>query len=159
MVSCFDHVGFLAPVETLAGLRSAAELAGFTQGHRAFPSTILAHELAQLAPLEIVRTTIFMARGAPVNGPSGGVEVFMPHTADEQMIRHWIRKGVGAHVAFRLKNQSQFTKVKELVGQEGFRVPAFMNGGTLTNPLVKLTALYVERRSDPPVRLEFCHYE
>lgn len=159
IVSGFDHVGFLAPMQALADLRTAAERAGFGPGHRAFPSTILARELAQLASRDAVPTTIFRSSGVSVNGTPGAVEVFMPGAVEAEVVRRWIREGVGAHIAFRLERRSRFTELIEAMEEEGFRIPAFMNGGTLTNPLVKLTAVYFDRRPDPPVRLEFCHYE
>lgn len=158
-VKQLDHVGFVAPAQALEHLSWAASTAGFNSGQQTFASTILARELGQCAGRHLVPTTIFKARGACTPSETMGVEVAMPRAIDAEVVRGWIREGIGTHVAFRIASPSHFGRLGRLMDEEGFRMPTFMNAGPLRNPREGLTAVYFDRGLEPDLRLEFYHYE
>lgn len=154
LVSGLDHVGLLARPRPLVDLRRATAAAGFDADHQSFPSVIVARELALLGGRESVPTTIFRSRGR-----AGWVEVFMPHATEPGTVDDWVEHGVGAHVALSLRRGARFGELVEAMEGEDFRIPGFMNGRELQNPVMKVTALYFDRVSDPALRLEFCDWE
>lgn len=159
LISELDHVGFMAPAESDAVIGPAARAAGFDVKQRTFPSTILARELGDLAGRGEVPTTIFKAQGELPGGAPGTVEVAIPHEVDDEIVRGWIRRGIGAHVAFRIESPSSFPDLKRMMESEGFRIPRSMNGEALRNPVEGVTAVFFDRRPARLLGLEFCHYD
>ena len=152
-----DHVGLVVPVESVAEASEIARAAGFDHWHSRFPSTILARELGALLGLAILPTTALKVCGPP--GPEGHarvVEIFMPH-AGEPIVRDWMRRGIGAHVAFSLRGLDALADARRVLEADGFRLPEFLRGGPLTNPVERITTIYF----DPPagagaLRVELC---
>jgi hypothetical protein len=159
LVSELDHVGFMAPVDSEAVIGPAARAAGFDMEQRTFPSTILARELGDLVGRGAVPTTIFKAQGELHLGARGVVEVAIPHDVDDEVVRAWIRRGIGAHVAFRIESPSYFPELRRLMESEGLRMPTFMNGEALRNPAEGVTTVFFDRRPVQLLGLEFCHYD
>jgi hypothetical protein len=153
-----DHVGFIASPDAASDLGHAARAAGFDAGQQVFRSTVLARELGEATGRGLVPTTIFKARGASPGDPPTGVEVAMPGAVEPEVVRGWIRKGIGEHIAFRVGSPSHFRTLGRLMEEEGFGVPAFMCGAPLTNPHERVTTVYFDRFCEPGLRLEFCHY-
>jgi hypothetical protein len=154
-----EHVGFIAPVEDVARVSSAAALAGFGTTHWRFPSTILARELGGLVGRDSVSTTVLKACGSAGERPAPIVEVFMPEGVEHALILEWIRRGIGVHVAFVVSSPSVFGNVLDVMRDEGFRLPALMQAGPSRNDAEGLTALYFDGRAgERPLRIEFCHY-
>jgi hypothetical protein len=159
LVSELDHVGFMAPVDSEALIGPAARAAGFDMRQRTFPSTILARELGDLVGRDAVPTTIFKAQGTLPCGARGVVEAAIPHEVDDEIVRGWIRRGIGAHVAFRVESPSSFPELRRVMESGGFRMPAFMDGEALRNPTEGVTTLFFDRRPAQLLGLEFCHYD
>jgi hypothetical protein len=158
LVDGLDHVGFLASGEGAAEVRALAAAAGFGLGQRTFESTILARQLAQLAGLDAVQTTIFKASRSGQGEAGPGVEVALPREVDAGLVRDWIQRRIGTHVAFRVTDPSHFGALTRIVEEEGYRMPEFLGGRPAANPSEALTAVFFDRRPANPVGLEFCHY-
>jgi hypothetical protein len=158
LISGLDHVGFLAPVDSDAAIGPAAGTAGFGLEQWTFPSTILARELAELSGCD-VPTTIFKAQGELVSGAAGIVEVAIPHEVDHELVRGWIRRGIGAHVAFRVESPAAFPDLQRVLERAGYRMPPSMNGEPLRNPTEGVTCVFFDRRPERRLGLEFCYYD
>jgi hypothetical protein len=158
LVDGLDHVGFLASGEGAAAVHDLAAAAGFGLEQRTFESTILARQLARLAGRDAVQTTIFKARRAAQGGAGPGVEVALPHEVQAGLVREWIERGIGTHVAFRVTNPLHFADLARIVEAEGYRMPDFLGGRPAANPSEGLAAVFLDRRPADPVGLEFCHY-
>jgi hypothetical protein len=146
----------LAPGEAPL-LGPAASGAGFEHRQRTFASTILARQLGELAGRDTVATTMFKAHLPPPGGRA--VEVAIPHGVDEGTVAAWIARGIGAHVAFRVDSPARLERLKPILEQDGYRMPAFMSGAPLSNPAEGITAVFFDRRPAQPLGIEFCHYE
>jgi hypothetical protein len=157
-VSGLDHVGFMATAQSDGVIASAAEAAGFDAEQRTFPSTILARQLGELAGGEMVPTTIFKAWGKSSDGLPVAVEVAMAREIDQEVVRGWIRRGIGAHAALRITAPSHFADIRHAMEAGGFRSPGFMNEKPLTNAAEGITAMFFDRRPSQPLGVEFCHY-
>jgi hypothetical protein len=158
LVRSIDHVGFMAPAEIAPKLGEAAAQAGFDLDQHTFASSILARQLAELARREEVPTTIFKARGTLSDGDPVAVEVAMPGDLDAELMREWIGRGIGTHVALRVESPSSFDELTPALTDEGYRMPPFTDGKASENPVEGLTAVFFDRRPAEPVGLEFCHY-
>jgi len=152
-----DHVGFMVAPEEAQSLGPAAAEAGFDGRQRTFPSTILARQLAVLAGLDAVPTTIFKAWRQTADPRA--VEVAIPRGVDAETTNGWIERGIGAHVAFRVESRVRLRELRPLMEAEGFTMPPFMNGAALGNPAERISAVFFDRRPAEPVGIEFCHYE
>lgn len=153
-----DHIGFMAPIDAEPLVTRAALAAGFDRNHRTFPSTILELELSELHGRRIP-TTIFKASRAQALGSPMVVEVAMPHGVDSGLVDDWIDRGIGAHIALRLRHSSHFLEATRIMRNEGFEVPAFMRRGAIANDAEGIRVVYFVHLSRPQVpRLEFCHY-
>jgi hypothetical protein len=157
LVSGIDHVGFIAAPEDEGALESAAAEAGFGSNGHTFPSTILTRQLAQLAG-RTVPTTIFEALVADPDRGTLRVEVAIPRGIERDFLDDWIRRGIGAHLAFGVSSPAQFGVLGELVEAQGFRSPSSLQGHPCTNPASGVTSLFFDRRPAEPLGLEFCHY-
>jgi hypothetical protein len=59
-----------------------------------------------------------------------------------------------------VSDPSHLEQVGPSLEEEGFRMPAFMDGVPQTNREERLTCVYFDgRRERHPLRLEFCHYD
>ena len=158
LVSGIDHVGFGAPRMEPERLLAAARAAGFVHGHSSFPSTVLARELAQLLGLAQVPATIFKARGVSAAGAPIAVELFMPDEPAPQAVGEVVRKGFGAHVAFKVANSPELAEARAIFQEEGFRVPAFLRDTSALSSLENLALCYFDAGArDPGLRIEICH--
>ena len=120
------HIGFVVPPGAEEIISSVAAEAGFTLGHTAVSSTLLARELGQLAGKPRVPTTVFKQYGTTVASQRVAVEAFITNE-DERLVKTWIEKGVGSHVAIELNDASIFAKVGRLFPAEGLSMPPFMD--------------------------------
>jgi hypothetical protein len=128
--------------------------AGFTLGHTAFPSTLLTRELGQLARKPRVPTTVFKQYGTTVASQHVAVEAFITNE-DERLVRAWIEKGVGSHVAVELSDASIFAEVGRLFPAEGLAMPRFMDESPQFSIREGATIMYFELgSSSAPLRLE-----
>ena len=159
MVLGLDHVGFIAPEEELSSVSSSAVAAGFSVSHWTFPSTIMSRELGELAGCDQLPITVFKACGPTSERTSRVVEVFMPSGVEPRRVREWIRLGIGVHVAFSISQPSCFSDIAQIMTEEGFRLPPFMQSAPPKNAAEGLTILYFDGHLRArPLRLEFCHY-
>src|SRR5262249_13364153 len=140
LVSGIDHVGFMAAPEDEEALDSAAAEAGFGSNGHTFPSTILTRQLAELAG-RAVPTTIFEAMATSSDGGSLRVEVAIPRGIERDFLDDWIRRGIGAHLAFGVSSPARLGELGELVEAQGFRSPASLRGHLCTNPASGVTSL------------------
>jgi hypothetical protein len=159
LVEGLDHVGFLAPEELAADLPAAAAAAGFDIDQHSFDSTILARHLAELAQRDEVPTSIFKARGSFTDAGSVAVEVAMPSGVARTLLRDWMSRGIGTHVAFRVSSPECFGELRRELAASGYRMPGFAKGGSLRNEMEGIEAVFFDRRPADPVGLEFCHYQ
>ncbi len=157
LVSGIDHVGLMAVPEDEGALVSAAAEAGFGSDGHTFPSTILTRQLAQLAG-RAVPTTIFEALAADPDRGCLRVEVAIPRGIERNAVDDWIRRGIGAHLAFGVNSPARFDELGELMEAQGFRSPAPLQGRRCTNPASGVTSVFFDRRPAEPLGLEFCHY-
>jgi hypothetical protein len=159
LVEDLDHIGFMASSEAEPRLGRAARAAGFDADQRAFPSTILARELSALLRRDSVETTIFKLQGKTPEGTSIAVEVSMPHEVEPAIVRDWIRRGIGAHVALRLRDRSAFGEASEVLQEEGFLIAPQMRDGPAANAAERIEVVYFGRPyPEDTVGLELCHY-
>jgi hypothetical protein len=159
LVEDVDHVGFMAPSEAEPRLGRAARAAGFDAGRRAFPSTILARELSALLRRDSVETTIFKLQGKRPEGTPIAVEVSMPREVEPAIVRDWIHRGVGAHVALRLRDRSGFREASQVLQEEGFLVAPQMLDGPAANAAERIEVVYFARPyPGDTLGLELCHY-
>jgi hypothetical protein len=121
-----DHVGFLAPPGSEPLIAVEAGRAGFTAGGIAFPSTLLARELAERTG-HPVPTTVVKRFGHTPWGRRVAVEVFVVAHAERDLGR-WIAEGVGMHVAIDVGEGAAFLRALEVLPQEGLAMPAFTAG-------------------------------
>ena len=155
IVARFDHFGFLAQPRPVAELTREAAAAGFDHRPRSFPSTIVARELADLLGRESVSMTIFQAESLVPGGPIA-IEVLMPDRVDDQDLETWHSRGIGSHLAFRLKEAADFAELAGLLARAGFETPAFMADGPVLNSAAGIRAAFFDgRHRGDPLRLEF----
>jgi hypothetical protein len=158
LVSELGHVGFMAPVDSEAVIR-LPQAAGFDMGSgpsRARSSLASLETSSAEAPF---RRRFSTRRANCLVGALGVVEVAIPHDVDDKIVRGWIRRGIGAHVAFRIESPSYFPELRRVMESEGFRMPAFMNGEALSNPAEGVTTVFFDRRPAQPLGIEFCVYD
>jgi hypothetical protein len=159
VVSCLDHVGFVAFAQSAVDMDSAAEAAGFGGRRWNFPSRIVARELGLVMGADVVPTTIFRAEGTSTAGAPIAVEVFLPQAIDLRVARRWIERGCAVHVAFAISDSCHFRDVVGIMAEECFRPPTFAHGEPLMNDVENVTALYFDGRvSGQALRIEFCHF-
>jgi hypothetical protein len=153
-----DHVGFLVPAGTdLATLERIANESGFPDGHRSFPSMIVAKELGAAIGKESVPTTIFICSVTQADGRKVAVEIFIP-SEDKKVVQGWIREGVGTHVALRVKERAMVEQTKAALQAEGFQMPAFMNNQAMVNDKQGSLTTYFDLKHDQKrLRIEFVH--
>jgi hypothetical protein len=148
------HVGFVVPPGVEEIISSVAAEAGFTLGHTAVSSTLLARELGRLAGKPRVPTTVFKQYGTTLASQRVAVEAFITNE-DERLVRTWIEKGVGSHVAIELNDASIFAEVRRLFPAEGLAMPPFMNDGPRFSSNEGVTFMYFDPGlRTAPLRLE-----
>jgi hypothetical protein len=148
------HIGFVVPPGAEETIGALAAEAGFTQGHTAVSSSLLARELGQLAGKPRVPTTVFKQYGMTASGQRVAVEAFLTNE-DERLVRTWIEKGVGSHVAFELSDASVFAEVRRLFPAKGLAMPPFMDDSPRFSRKEGVTFMYFELGlRSTPLRLE-----
>lgn len=148
------HIGFVVPPGSEEIISSVAAEAGFTLGHTAVSSSFVARELGQLAGKPRVPTTVFKQYGTSVASQRVAVEVFLTNE-DERLVRTWIEKGVGSHVAIELSDASIFDEVRRLFPAEGLTMPSCMEGSPRFNSDEGMTFMYFDLGPRfAPLRLE-----
>ena len=121
-----DHIGLVVPPGTEGIISSLAAAAGFPLGHTTLSSILLTRELGQLARKPSVPTTVFKQYGTTVAGQLVAVEAFVPKE-DERLVRTWIERRIGSHLAIELNDASLFAEVRRVFPAEGLEMPSFMN--------------------------------
>ena len=147
------HIGFVVPPGAEEIISSVAAEAGFTLGHTAVSSILIARELEQLAGKPRVPTTVFKQYGKTVASQRVAVEVFLTNE-DERLVRTWIEKGVGSHVAIELSDASIFAEVGRLFPAEGLAMPPFMDDSPRFSKNEGVTFMYFDLGLRSPLRLE-----
>jgi hypothetical protein len=121
-----DHVGFLAPRGSEPLIAIEAGRAGFTAGGIAFPSTMLARELAERTGHPVPATVVKRFGHTPW-GRRVAVEVFVVAHAEPDLGR-WLAEGVGMHVAVDVGERAAFLRALAVLPREGLAMPAFTAG-------------------------------
>lgn len=153
-----EHMAFiLLPHMKVQHLDWLLTLSGFPENHKTFPSHVLAKELGTLVGKNEVSTQIVKAWGKNLKQQPIGVELFIPEEHPETT-QKWIRSGVGAHVAFRVKQEASIDRLQQIFEKKGFSIPGFMHGKPMKNPQEGSTTLYFDINVySHPFRLEFYH--
>lgn len=148
------HIGFVVPPGAEEIIGSLAADAGFTLGHTSVSSILIASELGRLAGKPRVSTTVFKQYGTTVSGQRVAVEAFLTNE-DERLVRTWIEKGVGSHIAVELNDSSIFAEVGRLFPAEGLAMPPFMHDGPRFSRNEGVTFMYFDLGLRfEPLRLE-----
>jgi len=156
-VTALDHVGFLAPSSAAALLPQEAAAAGFGQGHRSFPSTVVASERGALLGTPAVPTTVFRAWGWSRAGRAMTVEAFTVDGLPDDIESAWIRAGVATHVALSVAGADDLDEVSAVMVRERWEAPAGVSDGPAWNPDQGLALAYFDRPgAERVVRLEYC---
>jgi len=144
-----DHVGLLAPAGARPLLEAAAERAGFTAGGIAFPSVLLARELAARTG-RTRPTTVVKRFGHTPAGRRVAVEVFVA-AYDDAELRRWIAEGVGVHVALAVAAPA-FADALRILSGRGLAMPAFTDGRPHFIAGEDVTIAYFEHAHAAPAR-------
>ncbi len=159
-IICMDHAGLITPAKVDArDLNAIADRHGFTENHKTFPSVIVASELTALNGGVAVPTQIFRGSSRPTSSGhhSCGIEMFVPDTEPETVVK-WISRGIGTHVAFRVKERSDVHVICRQLSGAGFHIPTFMHGRPMANTNDGTFTVYFDLTVATRVfRLEFFH--
>ena len=157
-IGTVDHIGFIVPPGTeIADLERVSSHSGFPAQHRVISSVIVAKELGGLLGGEPIPTKIFICSTRDEHEKEVSVEMFVP-SARPEIVEEWIRKGVGTHIALRVREQKSVDEIKNMLLTEGFSMPAFMENKSMWNPqqgstTVYFDLLYAKRK----LRIEILH--
>jgi hypothetical protein len=151
-----DHVGFIAaePVETVR--RVAREL-GLWADAEVVTSSAIAAELAALSGRDTVETGILELSVASSEAPPAqpGIEVFVPHGVEVEVVDRWVADGRGRHVALAVRSATHEAYAAALLEWWGYRRPRFLDEmGSAGEPQ---RVLYFDHPSPTTVRrVELC---
>lgn len=139
-----DHIAFMAlPFSQKNILDEESIISDFPDNHVQFESSILAKELGSSIGLDTVPTQIFKASGYNRHQEKVSVEVFIPKDTPEH-IQEWIDQGMGAHIAFKVKDRNSIDIINTILRKYRTPIPAFMHGKPMENKIEKSVVLYLE---------------
>lgn len=154
-----DHVGFMMPGANL--LKQIEPQIAMTTGLHLLhevDSVIVAKELGKKLNRETVPTqinTYATNKVAPYLGQQ--VEVFVPEAS--AFVSSWVKERVTQHIAIAMRSLSALQQVTDLLLQQGYQMPAFMNGKLMENALQGTTTAYFDMSSKFGMRVEFLYNE